>query len=259
MATLQHLSGRQIDDVIRAASERRVPVTITVRSGQSWASLRGRMIDVREGHVWLELPESDHRARRFEPADKAGVSFKLKHHKHIFTGTVARLDEAGGEQGEPVPVLRVCSPTRMHRMQRRAFQRVDVPANRVVRASFWLGGRDAEPAGPSPQQPVWSGRVTNVSAGGFQVATADAGPEVLRVGEAIGVRLSFGVGDRPVYADAQFRHAQTEDDGTSYIGFQFIGLAQTAEGRHAMQVIGSKAAQFQREAAGGRTPLAKGA
>jgi c-di-GMP-binding flagellar brake protein YcgR len=181
------------------------------------------------------------------------VSFKFKHHKHVFTGTVVGLEDTELPGGAALRALVVCSPTRMHRMQRRAFLRADVPPNRVVRASFWLGGRDAEPAGTSPDCPVWSGRVTNISAGGFQVISSDQGARCLEVGETVGVRIHFGVGEEAVYADAQFRHVQ-EAEGKLYVGFQFVGLAQTPEGRKTLELISVKAGQFHRESGGAERP-----
>ncbi len=248
MATLQHLTIQQIDDVLQAAVERHIPATITVRGENgTWSNLRSRLVALQAEHIHLEMPEGpDGRPFGLRPADKAGVSFKFKHHKHIFTGTVAGTEEGHLADGTAAVVLSVCCPTKMHRMQRRAFLRADVPPNRVVRASFWLGGRDAEPAGTGPGKPVWSGRVANISAGGFQVACEADAADVLDVGETVGVRVHFGVGEEAVYADAQFRHAQAIE-GKLHLGFQFVGLAQSAEGRDALQSISVKAAQFQRE------------
>jgi len=145
-------------------------------------------------------------------------------------------------------VLHVCSPTRMQRMQRRAFNRTDVPANRIVRAAFWLGGLESEPAGTTPDHPVWSGRVVNISAGGLQLTSEQRLGDAVSPGDIVGVRISFGVGEQNVYADAQFRHT-LEEDGKVHMGFQFIGLGMTHQSREALQTIGSKANQFQRELA----------
>lgn len=250
MATLQNLTNRQIDEALYAAAERQVPATISVCSDDGWDSYRTRMLDIREGHILFDGPEpaEGQAPRDFQPADRIGVSFKLKHHKHVFTATVADLTWDRGEDGQPRMVLHVCSPTRMQRMQRRAFNRSEVPSNRIVRAAFWLGGRQNEPAGTTPDRPVWSGRVMNISAGGFQLATEHNPDEALSAGETVGVRISFGVGDETVYADAQFRHAEVQS-GRAFLGFQFLGLGLTPETRSTLQIIAAKAAQFQRETA----------
>jgi len=249
MPTLQHLSNQQIDDVLEIANQRHVPVTVTVRGDLGWRNLRSQLLDIRDGRLFLEMPTDDagDEAHAFSPADKAGVSFKLKHHKHIFTGTVACAGTATVGEGTRRPVLQVCSPTRMHRLQRRAFHRVDVPAHRIVRASFWYGGCEAEPSGSSPDRPIWSGRVTNLSAGGVQIE-CDQGVEAwLDVGETVGMHIRFGADHDVAYADAQFRHSQACGNGL-LLGFQFVALGQTDQGRKALRLITTRTAQYQREA-----------
>lgn len=248
MATLQELSIRQIDEAIQAAVDRQVPATITVRLDPGWETYHSHFVALDQGHICVELPRSpDGRPLHgFAPAEKAGVSFKLKHHKHTFTGTVAGLEARPMPDGQELPIIRICSPTRMHRMQRRAFTRAVVPEGRVVRASFWPGGREAEPSPPSPDRPLWSGRVINLSAGGFQLRMPHDAADQLQPGQIVGVRIWLGAGEEPVYADAQFRHRQAAD-GDVRLGFQFIGLAQTVDGRRALQAIGSKVGELQRQ------------
>ncbi|MCD6304107.1 MAG: PilZ domain-containing protein [Planctomycetes bacterium] len=252
MAALQHLDNRQIDEVIQAACRHAAPAALTVQEDSAWLSFRSRFVAARGGHVWLGLPaeasEGGRHAERFAPASRIGVSFKLKHHKHVFTAIVAGSEQVARPDGEPVAAVKLCSPTSMHRMQRRAFIRADVPPNRVVRASFWMGGVAAEPAGPNPLRPVWTGRVINISAGGFQLITDDQAVCGLEVGETVGVRISFGSGEPTVYADAQFRHVQPMAAGLA-VGFQFVGLAHSDQGRKTLQFLGTKTAQFQRETA----------
>jgi c-di-GMP-binding flagellar brake protein YcgR len=248
MASLQNLTNQQIDEVLYAAAERQVPAAISVREPAGWVNYHTRLLAIRQGHVLLEAPSpvAGGQPREFRPADKVGVNFKLKHHKFVFTGTVAETSREKLEDGTVRGIVHVCSPTRMQRMQRRAFNRSNVPDNRIVRASFWLGGREHEPAGTTPNQPVWSGRVVNISAGGFQLTTENGLGDAINPGDTVGVRISFGIGEEVVYADAQFRHC-LEEGGKFHLGFQFVGLGLTPEGRQTLQVIGSKANQFQRE------------
>jgi len=247
MATLQELGNRQINQVIRSAVERQVPATATLRSNGGWLNLHSRFLAIRGEHLLIALPaaEGDTGPRVFAPADKINLSFKLKHHKHLFTATVVATEffADGGQDG--MQVLCICWPTRMQRLQRRVFLRVAVPPNRIVRCSFWLGGCEAEPAGTSPDRPVWSGRVTNLSAGGFQMVTTPDPLELLDVGDTVGVRLVFGAGHSAVFADAQFRHGDIQD-GHGVLGFQFLGLAQSEGGRQALDVLAAKVSEFQR-------------
>jgi len=256
MATLQKLTNQQIDEVLHEAAGRQVPATITIHDEDGWASFRTRFLALRQRHILLEMPapQSGGQPREFHPADKVGVNFKLKHHKHIFTGIVAGAGSLRLDDGSVRTVLHVCSPTRMQRMQRRAFNRTDVPPNRIVRAAFWLGGLENEPAGTTPDQPVWSGRVVNISAGGLQLISEQRLGEAVSPGDVVGVRISFGIGEQTVYADAQFRHTLAKN-GKIHLGFQFVGLGLTPEGRDALRMIGTKANQFQRELADVQTPI----
>jgi len=248
MARLQELNREHMSQAIAGATERKVPVTITVRQDGSWANLHSCLIAIRDPHLLLAAP----RTREGEtppvisPAEKLGLSFKLKHHKHIFTVTAVNTEtpDSGPEKGQEVLV--VCWPTRMHRLQRRAYLRVDVPPGRVVRASFWLGGKDSEPPQATPDRPVWSGRVTNLSAGGFQLVVDNNAVWDLDVGETVGVRLSFEAGSESIYVDGQFRHLE-DNEGRVLMGFQFIGLAQDRESRQTLQFISGKVAEYQRE------------
>ena len=246
MPALQELQSSQVLQTITAAAERRIPVTITVRTGNRWLNLHSRLVRLCGEHFWLEYPEAGDQAHahQFSPAEKLGLSFKLKHHKYLFAVTVAGTEQIDTEDGQAIKVLSVCWPSRMQRLQRRAFYRADVPNGRIVRASFWPGGREAEPPRACSESPVFSGNVTNISAGGFQMRTSAEAADMLDTDFVVGVRLSFGAGrEVTAYADAQFRHV--EPDGRKVlIGFQFVGLAQTPEGREALQLITNCVTEF---------------
>ena len=246
MPTLQELTHVQVEEALRSAVQKQVPAVATIRSGNGWMNLHTRFLACRGPHLIISMPaaEGDVGPRSFAPADKIGVSFKLKHHKHVFTAVVA-AGESYLDGDTVLPALRLCCPTKMQRLQRRAFLRVNVPDNRIVRGSFWLGGREAEPAGTTPDRPVWQGRVANLSAGGFQLITSPESVAALEVGDLVGVRLVFGAGQEAVYADAQYRHAETQDC-QALLGFQFLGLPLTPEGRQTLDILSSRVAEFQR-------------
>jgi len=248
MSVLQELDAVQIDELINAAVDKAVPVIITISQEKSWANLHSRVAALWGSHMLLEMPcaELTGVPHEFAPAERVGVSFKLKHHKYIFSATVVGQERIAQDDGSELPVLAVVAPARMQRLQRRAFLRADVPDNRIVRASFWMGGRDCEPAGTDCEHPVWSGQVVNISAGGFQLAVDPNAARILEEGDCVGLRLVFGTGGETVYADAQFRHAELID-GRAQLGFQFLGLTETAAGRVALQLISVKVAEFQNQ------------
>ncbi|MFW6062190.1 MAG: PilZ domain-containing protein, partial [Planctomycetota bacterium] len=150
------------------------------------------------------------------------------------------------DDGTPVSALSVICPTKMQRAQRRLYLRADVPAGRVVRAAFWLGGVEAEPRLDTPETPVWSGRVSNISAGGVQISAEAALGDLFDTGDVFGMHVSFGPGEGAVHTEAQFRHAEWNGQRV-LLGFQFVGLEHTPEGRKSLQFIGRRVGQFRRE------------
>ena len=94
-----------------------------------------------------------------------------------------------------------------------------------------MGGRKAEPKSVNPPCPVWSGSVTNISAGGLQMSVDPQVTHVLEVGDVVGLRIVFGPGEVAVYADAQYRHYDDFGD-RAVIGLQLVGLAETPEGQY---------------------------
>jgi hypothetical protein len=217
-----------------------------------WLTFHSRFLAVSDQHIIIErpMPVDGCAPHEFVPAEKIGLSFKLKHHKHVCSATIAgsqvwHVD--GPDGGADVQTLRLCWPLRMQRLQRRVYMRVDVPSNRIVRVSFWLGGRDAEPVGPRPNSPVWSGTVTNLSAGGLQLRCDAAASDNLESGDTVGMRLLFGLGEETVYADAQFRHVEASGIEPR-LGFQFVGLEHSREGQQVIQAIANKLAEFQHAA-----------
>lgn len=243
MSILQELNRREIAQVILSAAERGLPLSITVRDGEHWANFQSRLVGMENQRLLLATPISDQGGtRQFAPGESIGLSLKLKHHKYLFLASVAAASTPAVEE-LGVPRLVLGMPTRMQRLQRRSYTRAMVPDGFVARAAFWVGGRLNEPAGASPDRPVWSGRMTDLSAGGFSARTSEESVRLLETGYLMGTRLLFGAGQEAVYADACVRHISLGEEGT-VVGFQFLGLEYSEEGRAALQAISRRVNEF---------------
>ena len=246
MSALQELSPMQMSEALVAAAEKQIPVTVMLHRGEVWLNMRSRFLAIDGARLIFELPRisEDKAIDDLVPAEKFGVSFKHKHHKHLFGSTLLALQSYQGSDGE-IRAVAVGCPTTMQRIQRRAYYRVSVPSNHIVRVSLWFGGRETEPSGTTPDRPVWSGKVEDISSGGFQVRTRDDVGMALDIGDMVGLRMTFGLSAETLFADAQFRHNKPTADG-SLLGFQFVGLGQTAESKNALRIISSKVSEYQR-------------
>ena len=67
----------------------------------------------------------------------------------------------------------------------------------------------------------------------------------LKEGDNVGVRIAFDNGRESIYCDAQFRHGDTAVENLS-LGFQFVGLAHTSEGRKILRTINNQMTHMMR-------------
>jgi c-di-GMP-binding flagellar brake protein YcgR len=245
MASLQELDIRQIAQVIAEGVERNVPVAVTVQEGGHWQMYHSRLVAERSDRILLEIPHAeDGTPQEFAPASKIALSFKLRHHKYVYVATVAGCEHHHLGEDDWMQVLGICWPTKMQRIQRRAYYRAEVPEGYVVRAAVWLGGRGDEPAGGSGRE-VFTGRLSDLSAGGVKFLSEDSPPWPLENGTAVGLRLSFEAGTERLYLDGMIRHVICNEPGTQ-LGIQFVALEQSPEGRRSMRFISGKVSEYQR-------------
>ena len=122
----------------------------------------------------------------------------------------------------------------------------DVPRNRSALATFWRGGVGGPPNDLADRSLTWEGWVTNISAGGFQVRTTSQGSLPLEVNDVVGVRIDLGQEYDAILAEAQFRQETCGERGVTLLGFQFVGLNDSSEGRETLRCLGRIVCDFQR-------------
>jgi c-di-GMP-binding flagellar brake protein YcgR len=253
MGYLQELEAAEMSEALIGASDKRIPVTITIRRDESWLNLQSRFLAVVDGRLVLEppvAPGSD-TPLKLLPAEKVGVSFKHKHHKHLFNCTVVNMGSLSLGEGHVANVLRLGIPAGMQRVQRRTYFRAPIPEGHVVRVSFWLGGRALEPKGVSPERPVWSGRLQDLSAGGFLAKIPGDAAMALDSGDIVGARVTFGTAEEGFCVDAQVRYL-SDSENNALLGGQFVALEQDSDGKNTLRIICAKVSEYQRLALSSR-------
>jgi len=205
------------------------------------------MLASQAGFVWVTFPQTDQveAAYKFSQGEQIGLTFRKGHQRLVFATSIAGNEEYEEDSGNPAQALRLNLPVEIQLTDRRATQRVEIPAAAMVRASIWLGGWQAQPAEPTVATPVWSGRVLDLSAGGCYVRTNREVSRYMDVGDVVGMRLTFGMGDNPeeILTDAQYR--RSDPDGTmSLVGFQFVDIDESDQTREAHERIKVKLKEF---------------
>ncbi len=244
MPTIEELSQRQIQDSICEAMNKRVPLILSHRQGEVWVSSQSQILRVLQDRLYLAYPQTQYQDEPppvFQPDTLVGVSYKIRHHKHIFNVAVQGISDLAVD-GRETRILCLNLPAEMQRVQRRAFERAEVPRNRSVLATFCQGNLP----GQAPNTVTWEGWMVNISAGGFQVRLPAHGSPELEVGDIVEVRLDLGQEYQPIQAKAQFRHAISDERGVMRMGFQFVGLNESRQGREILSRLGDIASDFHR-------------
>lgn len=242
MPTIEELSQRQILDSLGEAMHKHVPLVLSHRQGEVWVSSHSQILRVLRDRLYLGFPQTQSEPPpAFEASMLVGASFKIRHHKHIFNVALQGISDLAID-GHQTKVLCLNLPADMQRVQRRAFERAEVPRNRSVLATFCQGSLP----GQAPRTVTWEGWVIDISAGGFQVRLPAHGSPQLEGGDIVEVRLDMGQEYQPIQAKAQFRHAVTDECGAMRMGFQFVGLNESRHGRETLSRLGDIASDFAR-------------
>lgn len=223
MAFLQELSGDGIREAIELLGENNLVVALTVRYQAQWVSFRSRALAQHNGVVWVQMPETDHLPTpyTFKPGEQVGAAFSMAHRKFVFASQVVCVETYTLDGTTPYTALRLGVPERMHKIERRRHERLDMSGDELTEVAFWLGGRTGKPDEASVDAPVWPGRVLDISKGGMLVRTSYGAAKYVEVGDIVGVQITFGGNEMPIVVDAQVRHC-ARDGEMALIGLEFV-------------------------------------
>lgn len=239
--------AEQMADVVEVAASRNTPIALTCMVRQVWRNYRSRFLGMRGDEVWIEYPsaEQGRPVPEMVPEQKLGLAFKQRHHKFVFTSTVLRVADFDLSPTVTVRGVQIAWPKTIRRLQRRAFYRVNIPSDKPVFTEFWEGGLAKEPPEHLRENLVFHGKLDDISAGGCRARLTEDREIAFHAGDALGMRLKFRNGQEPIEVDGLFRHAASDEFGP-WLGVQFAGLNETAQGRRALNQITDAVAEFQR-------------
>ena len=243
MARMEKLSAKESKDVLADAVARALQVTVTVQRQNRWISFQSHFIVIQGSVFWIEFPAAEPGQAPFDcvAEENVGLMFQSGSERCLFGATALRQEEYTDESGQGRWGLRMRLSGAMQRSQRRLHKREDARADWQARASFWLGGREAQPAEARVDAPIWSGRLADLSAGGLLVRVSGEAARYMDSGDIVGICLTFGAEERSIYLDAQLRHSDPDGE-MALMGFQFVDL-ETDYAREALGVIADKLAE----------------
>lgn len=221
------LRDQLITDILSHAVGLRLDVKVCRMCNGKWTQNTIKLLNLSEKELICEVSESNkHHLERLQINQPVGISLHLEHNKYIFDTTVTAINMEG-----PVGTLRLDIPEQLEKMPRRAYERQPVPADIHVNVLFWHRGY-ADMSLPTPKENYWQGRLTNLSAGGAQVAIELAQQENFQKNQLIGLQFTPMYYQKPVLVEGQVIHIQpSASESILYLGIEFLGLEVTTEGR----------------------------
>jgi hypothetical protein len=218
--------------VLEWAVGKRCDLAVSLAVEGGWVTMRSRFLrlDYEQGVLQIAYPLAPDNVPMPEivAGNELGLSFRRGHKKCIFVSRVLMRCEAKDACGETADALVLKTPDCVRALQRRAYQRVTVPAGHFVAVKLWEGG---VPAAGTVAWPICSGHVANASLGGLLVDIREDQNPRLQVGDVVGVEVTVRPGAASITVDARYRHCVTTEAGRIGLGFQFVGLEHEGGGR----------------------------
>lgn len=232
-----------------AAEQRRV--VLTHQGTDGWRLYKGRFAtnSGRADGLLVLVPAVSHEGRTLvlKTGDVLGCAFRDGHRKCICTTVI---DDIRADGDNVLITLR--TPEDIQQLQRRAFERAAPAVSNVIAVRFWQDGPGV-PSGQSERN-VRHGQLVDISAGGMRVNVPD--PHRIVMDATYRCVFTTGPGKPAFVLDAFLRHREAEENGRAALGFQFVGLETTTEGRKTLDRLARLVSHFQRHRQRRPKPLA---
>jgi len=240
MTTVQMITEPQRNQILEDSVEQKRQVVLTVHGPRGWRTFKSTLVEgsAATGKLHVAAP-SIRDCPCVEPLEDdlaIGVTFRLGHKKCMFgTHLVSSSDESN-------KVIILSWPDHLQQLQRRVYERVRPMRDTVISVRFWRA--DQPSAGSVEARDVRHGQLEDLSVGGMRVKAAN--PAAIEDGLTYRCVFAPKPGKPSFVLDALVRHHEDADQGRASIGFQFIGLEATPEGRRTLERLARTVSQLQR-------------
>ena len=229
------------EEILTTSIQRQLRATVTLRLAEGWRTYKAQFVSgsLASARLMVRMILQDKSAvsERPKTGDALGVTFRWGHKKCMFTSDVQSMI-----QDDKGMLLTLSWPDDLQQLQRRAYERAAPPRGTVIAVRFWLEESDDEHG--QGRSNMHHGQLEDLSAGGLRIKTADlAGIELDRTYRCV---FTPRAGAPAVIVNARLRQREAADQGRASLGFQFLGLETTAEGRRVLARIARLVSQFQR-------------
>ncbi|MCH7807787.1 MAG: PilZ domain-containing protein [Planctomycetes bacterium] len=247
MTTTKATTQAQCEQALTDALRRRDRAVVTLHHEDGWRTHKATFLfgSRPAGRIGLRLAVTaqDNMTDLPQPGETLGVTFRAGHKKCMFASTMQSAQWDDGTADRPAGILvTVLWPDHLQQLQRRAYERAAPPSGTIIPVRFWRENQESNSTGG--RAGMRHGQLEDLSAGGMCIVTTDvAEGELERYYRCV---FTPKPGGPAVIIDARLRYRETADQGRVRLGFHFVGLETTAEGRRLLTRIARIVARFQR-------------
>ena len=239
--TVQMMDQAGSVEVLRYALEHQVHVCLAVRRGNRWLAYDTQLLGVDDQHVDLAPDAALGPSDLLRLTGPVSLSIRIGNRTYTGPGEVTGAAQTSGTR--KAIALKLAGPLR--RIDARTHERYLISEKEQARGAFWLGGTELKPSAGG-MDPLWTGTLTDLSLGGFQIRSHGDACQLVRRGDLIGATLMFNLGKSSVDVDAHLCHIRQESDSMAMYGFRF-DLSDGSAMAGAMDFIKQKIDQYRQE------------
>jgi len=236
MHTAQNVSDPRRDEIVADSIRDHRRAVLTHRTAQGWRTYKSHFQSGSESaeNVVLLLDTSEEElAIAPQVGQTIGVTFRLGQNKCGFSAVILEVR---------VPSVVLRWPDHLQQLQRRVFERASPPEGSIVAVRFWR--EDGTSGGVAGERHVRHGQLDDLSAGGMRIKVAD--PQDVELDQLYRCVFTAYPGAPAMVLEAVLRHREACDRGRASLGFQFIGLETTPDGRRVLERLARIVTQFHR-------------
>lgn len=244
MSETQNIENKELSDFLELVLSQGVSGITSYLSKGRWHTAKISVISITSKSLQLQLlPDNDSSVSQNIQIDQpVGITFQHEFSKYLLESVVIGFESSVNEDATGRIVIK--KPEKAEKMQRRAYARVDVPAEMTVKVLFWHRGYSDDTA-EVPLENYWQGKMIDLSGGGMQVLVDEKYRDNYRKGQLIGLQFTSMPLERPIIVEAIIRHVGEPVEGSLNLGIEFIGLEATADGREKLRRIGDTIDNYQ--------------
>ena len=142
MAKRKFVVGLEARQLLQTAVDKRMFATVTAKSGSRWQVRKSSFLALRSNRLWLSVPahQPGEIPMELTGGQQVAITFKRGYYKCIFATRLIAREQFELDSGGQMPAMIIAQPEQIEKIQRRAYDRVETPADQEIQVSMTFDG-----------------------------------------------------------------------------------------------------------------------